>query len=109
MAFSTNIKETQHLQGNVQVYNVRIPVPEASSSFPTGSPRFREDLIALNCSIAACGCAGSWRRGLLLPGPQGGASERRPDTRWDTLPGVSLGLGNRHILPENTGVEAREQ
>ncbi|CAJ1339209.1 unnamed protein product [Effrenium voratum] len=27
-----------------------------------------EDLIALNCSIAACGCAGSWRRGLLLLG-----------------------------------------
>ena len=26
VAFSTNIKGTHHLQGNVQVYNVRIPV-----------------------------------------------------------------------------------
>ena len=38
MAFSTKIKGNHHLQGNVQVYNVRIPVQSVSSQFQATVP-----------------------------------------------------------------------
>ena len=50
MAFSTKIKGNHHLQGNVQVYNVRIPDPSIpQNKGPNGCPRvlpFVEQVLA---------------------------------------------------------------
>ena len=55
MAFSTKIKGTHHLQGNVQVYNVRIPVSfmTLGSSSELGSWSRSEPLVRSKQTLVA--------------------------------------------------------
>ena len=45
VAFSTQIEGNHHLQGNVQVYNVRIPAQVASDFLPTNSRKLRKAFV----------------------------------------------------------------
>ena len=67
--FNTKIKENHHLQGNVQVYNVRIPVTLVVKQLVTFWPihsRFEEHAVAVPGSTMDIWFVGSPNGGLLL-------------------------------------------